>query len=230
MSRTIHVIDPHADTVIVLKNPRVDFAVCDDEGTESDTQEVDTESIPSDVEDSVEENQVVHYKVSSHHLRLASPRFASMLLKRKWQEGVPNAKDGLYHITTEYWDEEALLILLNMLHSRTVDIPREVSLELLAKIAVLVDYYECGEAIELFIERWIDRLSRLEPIIHTQGRSLSLWMCIAWVFKLPEEFMDVTHQAVHTSDREEWQNLGLPIMAFTRRFTDKYKRSKVTNF
>ena len=202
MTTAIHVIDPHADTVIVLKNPHVDFAVWDDGGDQYDIREVDTESVASEaIDDFAEEDQEVHYKVSSHHLRLASPRFASMLLKRKWQEGKPDAKDGLYHIATEHWDEEALLILLNMLHLRTRDIPRRVSLELLAKIAVLVDYYECGEAIEVFTERWINQLRRLEPILQKRGRSLTLWMCIAWVFKLSDDFTEATDQAVHSSDR-----------------------------
>lgn len=38
------------------------------------------------------------------------------------------------------WDADALLILMHIMHGQTRRVPRSVSLELLAKIAVLPDH------------------------------------------------------------------------------------------
>jgi hypothetical protein len=76
---------------------------------------------------------------------LASPWFSRALKKEGWSESDQNEKDGLIHISASDWDAEAFLILLNVLHLRNRSVPDKVSLDMLAKIAVLVDYYECDE-------------------------------------------------------------------------------------
>ncbi|KAF2790571.1 hypothetical protein K505DRAFT_282387 [Melanomma pulvis-pyrius CBS 109.77] len=152
----------------------------------------------------------IYYYVSSRHLRLASPKFESMLSSEKWTEGVPDENDGLYHISAEDWDTEALLLLLNVLHLRNRQVPRSVSLEMLAKIAVLIDYYECAEAVELCSEAWVKHLRATSPIPSEFCRDLVLWMCIAWVLRLPHEFTQTTAVAIRRAD-EEFPTLGLPI-------------------
>jgi len=54
--------------------------------------------------------------------------------------------DDCFHITGENWDEEALLILMNIIHGHTQEVPRTVDLELLTRMAEIVDYYELHEA------------------------------------------------------------------------------------
>ncbi|KAF2183283.1 hypothetical protein K469DRAFT_710815 [Zopfia rhizophila CBS 207.26] len=85
---------------------------------------------------------------------------------------------------------------MNVLHLRNRQDPRKVTLEMLAKIAVLIDYYECSEAVEIFSGMWIDELKNHTPIPRTYCRDLVLWICIAWVFRLPEQFRQVTAVAV----------------------------------
>ncbi|KAF2032554.1 hypothetical protein EK21DRAFT_87142 [Setomelanomma holmii] len=97
------------------------------------------------------------YHVSSNHLRLASAKFKRTPSKGSWKECIPSEDDGWYHIPAQDWDEESFLILLNDLHLRSHQLPQSVSLEMLAKIAVLVDYYECGEAVELLTNMWIQK-------------------------------------------------------------------------
>lgn len=95
----------------------------------------------------------VNYRVSSRHLVLASPWFKRALSEEGWSEFSRNPEDSLFHVKAADWNEEALLILLNILDLRNGKVPRAVSLEMLGKIAVLVDYYECGEALEVFTEK-----------------------------------------------------------------------------
>lgn len=54
----------------------------------------------------------------------------------------------LIHTTLEDWDREALLNVLNVLHTRNQNVPRQISLEMLDKIAIIVSYFECCEAVE----------------------------------------------------------------------------------
>ena len=135
-----------------------------------------------------------------------------MLSGGKWKEGVPNEEDGLFHINVDDWDGEAILLLLNVIHHRNRQVPRTISLEMLAKIAVLIDYYDCGEAVELCTERWVEDLKLTSPVPSEYCRDLMLWMCVAWVLKLPEEFTQTTAVAIRRED-QELSTLGLPLMS-----------------
>jgi hypothetical protein len=228
MAKIIHEIDPNADTVVILKNSNASFApwsldvVENDATTSPGTEHVDVSVLdqatspeassygPHLVDHNTLEDEV-HYRVSSRHLTLESPRFDSMLSGAQWKEGVRNEVDGLYHITAEDWDVEALLILLDVLHHRNRQIPRTISLELLAKLAVLIDYYECAEALELFTEKWVEHLKASSPVPWHFCRDLLLWMCIAWVLRLPDEFSQTTTVAFRR-DNEDFPTLGLPIV------------------
>jgi hypothetical protein len=97
---------------------------------------------------------------------------------------------------------------MNIIHGRTRKIPRWVSLETLAKIAVLVDYYECLEVVEVFSEIWITQLKKDLPKMY--AGDLILWMWISWVFRQPEEFNMTTSIAMKQS-QDPIQTLGLPI-------------------
>lgn len=54
------------------------------------------------------------------------------------------------------WDEEALLILLNVIHPQNSKLPKTMNIELLAKVAELVDFFECLEATSPCVKLWID--------------------------------------------------------------------------
>lgn len=234
MVKVIHQIDPNADTVITLKNPLVHFVVWNDHGVE----ELDaTESVPAEerpieppadepiVEQSIVEpnapenssHKEIQYHVSLSHLKLGSPHFERMLSGAKWKEGRRNENDGRYYVTVENWDEEAFLILLNVLHLRNRQVPRSVSLVMLAKIALLVDYYNCAEAVEMFTEMWVKYLKNATPIPSELCQNLVLWMYIAWVLRLPEEFTKTTAVAIKQSKHEEFPTSDLPITGFVSR-------------
>ncbi|PVH91491.1 hypothetical protein DM02DRAFT_545743 [Periconia macrospinosa] len=97
--------------------------------------------------------------------------------------------------------------------------PRSIPLLLLTKIAVLADYYNCTEAIELSTEIWVRDLKDTTPIPSNYCRNLMLWMCIAWVLRLPQEFTQTTAVAIKRSNQKELPTLALPITGFVGRST-----------
>ncbi|KAF2127448.1 hypothetical protein P153DRAFT_67816 [Dothidotthia symphoricarpi CBS 119687] len=140
---------------------------------------------------------------------LASSWFKRALTKEKWSESGRHESDGRFHVYAEDWDAEAFLIVLNIFHLRNRQVPRTVTLEMLAKVAVLVDYYECGEAIEVFTTMWLHDLKQM-PMPTTLCRELILWIWVAWTFELSEQFKLATMVAISQS-AVTIQTLGLPI-------------------
>ncbi|KAK3370952.1 hypothetical protein B0T24DRAFT_531308, partial [Lasiosphaeria ovina] len=77
------------------------------------------------------------FLVSSRHLILASPVF-KVMLTGGWKEGEKN--NGPLRGGAEDWDTEALMIVMNVLHNHYRQVLKKVSLEILAKIAVIINY------------------------------------------------------------------------------------------
>jgi hypothetical protein len=115
---------------------------------------------------------------------------------------------GSVEITVCGWDLEAFMILMDIFHCQPQNLPREVSLELLAKIGILADYYECHALVRYFVDRWINTLKEKFP--ETYSRDSMLWLWVSWVFALPTEFEKSTAMAISQSSGLI-TNLGLPI-------------------
>ncbi|KAH6622467.1 hypothetical protein C7974DRAFT_315095 [Boeremia exigua] len=174
---------------------------------ESTVQDIGAESIPT-----VDE-PIVEFRVCAGNLMSASPWFNRVLTKDGWMESNTSADDRLFHVSAEDWDEEAFFILMNVFHLRNHSIPRKITLEMLAKIAILVDYYECSESVDMFIDIWVADLRKTSPVPTTYCRDLILWMWISWNFKLSDLFREVTTVAIQKAV-EPVRNLGLPIPAW----------------
>ncbi|KAH7357590.1 hypothetical protein BKA66DRAFT_552777 [Pyrenochaeta sp. MPI-SDFR-AT-0127] len=155
------------------------------------------------------EEEEIHYHVSSRHLMLASPWFNRALTKDGWNESGRDQTDRRFHVAAEDWDPEAFLILFRIFHLRNRQVARTVTLEVLAKIAVLVDYYECAEATELFADVWIDNLKKV-TFPSTYCRDLVLWIWVSSVFNSTDLFRKATATAIKTSP-ESLRTIGLPI-------------------
>ncbi|KAJ5135222.1 uncharacterized protein N7515_004500 [Penicillium bovifimosum] len=146
-------------------------------------------------------------QVSAKHLMFASPVFKRMLTGG-WKESILYAQKGSVEVTAESWDVEALLILLRAIHGQYHLVPRELTLEMLAKVAVITDYYGCKETLCLLTDVWIKNLK--ENIPATVNRDLILWLWISWFFQLPSQFKSSTSIAMSGSNG--WiDSLGLPI-------------------
>lgn len=131
------------------------------------------------------------------------------ILTGGFEESVALLETGSVEISMEGWDVEALLIFIKIIHCRHSDIPRKLNLEMLAKIAVLLDYHECKEAVRFFSDAWISSLEEKVPN-STYSRELILWIWVSWFFRLPSHFGEATSTAMSWSIGKV-DNLGLPI-------------------
>ncbi|KPM38303.1 hypothetical protein AK830_g8273 [Neonectria ditissima] len=137
----------------------------------------DTGSKHSSTNTHVEEPPAIQIQVSSQNLMLASPVFRKML-KGPWKEGIASTSSGL--ISTSEWDEKAFVMMLDIIHGHHWDIPKSISLEILTKFAVIVDYYQCHEVVDIFVEKWLREMEKDLPTHF--GLTSVMWLCISWVF------------------------------------------------
>ena len=120
-----------------------------------------------------DEGSFIYHHVSLRHLQRVLSWFNRSLVKERWSE--LDLVDRRYEMLAHDWDEDAFLVLLNVIHLRHRRVPRTVPLGMLAEVAVLIDYYECGEAIELFTQMWIDNIRR-NAMPSTCCRDMILWI------------------------------------------------------
>jgi hypothetical protein len=87
-------------------------------------------------------------------------------------------------------------------------LPQELSLEMLAKVAVIADDYEYKRALYLMVDIWIKN-----PKIKNNpqcSRDLILWLWIAWFFELRSQFKESTFLAI-ANNEGLFDSFGLPF-------------------
>lgn len=157
--------------------------------------------------DSTGKSVKVTFLVSSRHLVLASPVFKAML-EGGWSEG--NKKDGRFRIRAEDWDVEALTVVMNVLHSHYRQVPKRVTLKMLAKIGMIVDYYKLHEAFQPMARLWMEPLKNSMPD-SSFGADATLWLSVSWVFEDETAFTSITKVAILWSPKGVEVPQGLPI-------------------
>ncbi|PON24630.1 hypothetical protein TGAM01_v206560 [Trichoderma gamsii] len=188
MEPTMHVLDPEGDTLLTLASPNPPFvtsyslwriALPQYNTWETRNKERLLWTAPDESVKIFTTDLTIKMQLSSKHLKLASDYFRTMMAGNNWKESTP--KDGFsFSVTANGWNEEALLTVMRILHGRTKVIPRTISLEKLAKIAVVIDYYNLHEAIDFSAKEWIYNLK--EPPPTSFGRTLLLRFLVSWVF------------------------------------------------
>ncbi|RBR12480.1 uncharacterized protein FIESC28_08604 [Fusarium coffeatum] len=172
----VNKIHPDADTLFILRNPGAAFPPAKFEKSWPDALPKYQTKISKSKEASVvptkHESSLVQAKSQCSELRFglsSALLFATSyefkdLLTENWNPQDPGSG---YEWTLEgwNWDGEAFLILMTILHNRTRDVPRKIDLEMFAKIAVLVDWYECLEVMDLWVDTWVTNsdVSRVKP-------------------------------------------------------------------
>jgi hypothetical protein len=145
--------------------------------------------------------------VSGRHLALASSYFEKMFSGPFAESKIDDS--GLRRVTANEWDPEAFSIILTIIHGYHRDVPKSLTVEMLAKVAMIVDYYECHEIVELHANIWITSLKLVLPTVY--GRDCILCMMISWVFSEPEIFQQMTQLALrHSGKLIEAQDIPLP--------------------
>ena len=151
------------------------------------------------------ERVVMRIQASTIHLIPASDYFATMFTSH-WKETTALGSGKPCILTVREWDLDAFVILMNIIHGHNDEVPRCIKLEMLAKIAVLVDYYKCLPTVKPFWLTWAPKL----PIPACYSRDLILWLWASWAFCEEDKFRTVSTIVVETS-RGPIRTLGLPI-------------------
>jgi hypothetical protein len=213
-------VDPDGDVILNLEYPNDPFALeCGSLPTRTQspnsTASTNNDSILNKISSLLDiaepgegdKTEVVTFRVSSRHLALASPVFKSALTGG-WKESAKT--EGEHQINTQGWDTTAFSIFLNAIHCQYRQVPRSLELEMLAKVAVIVDYYAAHQAIEILSPIWINALRPRLPTTTCHNKTIALWICISWVFGDSSAFETATKVAIHHG-RSKMTNFGLPI-------------------
>jgi hypothetical protein len=220
MESVIHKVDPYGDTLLILKNPNAPFAEGDSNVWPNSLPKYRTEKLRknerellelaiSDESDSDDNSKrEVYFQLSSKHLTFTSEYFRG-LMANNWKEA-NSSHDFAYSVTAEDWDEAALLMVMNIIHCKTKEIPHQVDLAMVAKVAVIVDYYQCSSAVRFYAEIWIKNFKKKDNSADTYGRNLLLKLFISYVFSNDSGFQKSTEIIIRES-RGPIHSLGLPF-------------------
>jgi len=152
------------------------------------------------------------FQVSSQRLSAASPVWASALADSHRQHG--RAQNI---IETEGWDVEAISALLDVIHMRSSHVDRTFTLDLLAKVAVLVHHYKCHDAVREAVSVWFDETSKgggsktaVSPGSKKDQEEAVKELFVAWEFSRPELFTRTALRVIYTLDGA-METMGLPF-------------------
>ncbi|UKZ66010.1 uncharacterized protein TrAtP1_007193 [Trichoderma atroviride] len=153
MNPTLHKLDPTGDTHLTLLNPNPPFAAyitllenampqhnTPYEAWEANNNERRLWNAPVESQFNGSITGFIQMQLSSKHLQLAFDYFSKMMANKNWKESIP--KDGFsFSATASGWNGEAFLTVMRILHAKTTMLPQIINLEMLAKVAVIIDYY-----------------------------------------------------------------------------------------
>lgn len=140
----------------------------------------------------------VYCIVSSRHLMLAS-RYFETLLGGDYSEARNLRANGHVEIPMLSEDFDTMTILLNIIHGASRKVPRQVTLEVLSRLAVLVSKLGMLETVEFFSDTWIDHLqgAGLPKVYNVDVLPL---LFVFWVFDRPKEFKGMTKMTQRESN------------------------------
>ncbi|EWY92513.1 hypothetical protein FOYG_06061 [Fusarium oxysporum NRRL 32931] len=216
MAVVTHDIAPDGDICIVLQKPNTQSVVpivnLRQYGTDPPQyyQDVPSVDVPVWHSPALKDKKAAEYRfrVSSHHLTAVSPMFRSML-KGPWKESAaPNAATSsdssdqtpaapaIREISATDWNIHALITVLNIIHGRHNEVPRQVSIKFIVDVAVIVNYYECAESVTLAAELW--RAGVTVP--ETYGKKSIMLLFVSWVFSWTKMFSSMAHLVLEQGD------------------------------
>ncbi|KAG6082768.1 hypothetical protein E4U15_002265 [Claviceps sp. LM218 group G6] len=177
-------------------SPSIDPNVPIEREMKSDSAEKDLDTDSQETPQENSDRHEVEFRLSSRHLALASPVFKAML-SGFWKESAPSSDqdNGLakpwsplqsgsscqvrYELTATEWVVKDFLLLMNIVHGHSGQVPYSIDLETLARMSVLVDYYQCQEVTKFAVGLWIGKIPRLP---RQYGRDCVAWIFVSWVF------------------------------------------------
>ncbi|KAL9571890.1 hypothetical protein ACKAV7_003879 [Fusarium commune] len=167
MSNTCVAIDPNGDTLVILATKQ------DPPPSKEPTEPAGTNESLTFIEK--------HFLCSQKHLTLASRR-ASKLFSSAFKEA-SKQDDGLYHWNFgDVFDVQAFEVVLKIIHGKTRGVPQNAELDLLSKIASIVDDLECYDALSFCTERWLSSYGKLYTLPEGMDKKLAQLILVSFVF------------------------------------------------
>ncbi|KAL5616019.1 hypothetical protein FOBRF1_004767 [Fusarium oxysporum] len=228
MAVVTHDIAPDGDICIVLQKPNTQSVVpivnLRQYGTEPPQyyQDVSSVGVPVWHSPALKDKKAAEYRfrVSSHHLTAVSPMFSCML-KGPWKESAaPDAATSsdswdqtpaataIREISATDWNIHALITVLNIIHGRHNEIPRQVSIKFIVDVAVIVNYYECAGSVTLAAELWRAGVN----VPETYGKKSIMLLFVSWVFSWTKMFSSMAHLVLEQGEGSEHADTrNLPI-------------------
>jgi len=155
--------------------------------------------------------------VCSKAMKRVSPVFKAMLSRGTFKEGIELLDTGTVEVPLLDDNVEAMIIALDIIHSRNRRVPRQVDFDTLFNLMILADKYQMVEAIEAYSTGWAASLRAELPRKYETGTEseqvVHKWIAISWVFELPEEFQKMTELVERncTASLRDRIQEGLPI-------------------
>ncbi|KAM0514092.1 hypothetical protein ACHAPE_007182 [Trichoderma viride] len=217
MQSITHKVDPNGDTLLILRNPNAPFggdaavwanALCKHRPEKLRRNERELKLLAQAKQETPDGPQEVQFQLSSEHLRRTSGYFQA-LMANNWKEA-SSSPDFVYSVTAEDWDEAALLMVMKIIHCQTSEIPQVIDSEMVAKIAVIVDYYQCRKVVDTYAKTWVQNLDAKELTFCGYGRKLLLRLFVSHYFSNDVDFNRCTHIIIRES-RGPIHSLGLPF-------------------
>lgn len=143
--------------------------------------------------DAFDDENTVRIRVSSKHLTLASSYF-KRCLGPDMTEGQTLKTVGHVELPLKELDPEAMLAVMTIMHGFFRRVPKSVDLDLVVRIAIIVDYLDCAEIVEPFKTSWIDGLKAGIPV--TFSAELVRWLFVCCVFRDKERFSTVSSRII----------------------------------
>jgi hypothetical protein len=201
MSSNLHTFDPDGDLVLILSKPQKTTDTANQKAPENPTGPTKKKRKRGAATHNalLVEAEKVCTVVSSKHLILASPIFKVMLSGR-FREGLRRNAAGQMEVDLPDDDHAVMTVVLNLIHGRNRLVPKQVDLEMLTRLATLVDKYQMIEAVESLSDVWIDNLLAKEKLPGGNGinqkQCIQRWIAVAWVFRREKEFSKITAAAM----------------------------------
>ncbi|KAH7173101.1 hypothetical protein DER46DRAFT_551702 [Fusarium sp. MPI-SDFR-AT-0072] len=198
MSNTRVAIDPNGDTLVILATKQ------DPPPSNELTKLAGTTESPTFIEK--------HFLCSQKHLTLASRR-ASKLFSSGFKEA-SKQDDGLYHWNFgDVFDVQAFEVVLKIIHGKTRGVPQAAELDLLSKIASIVDDLECYDALSFCTESWLAPYGSLfYTLPERMDKTLAQLILVSFVFANKRIFRKCIQRAARYTC-EGMPTFDLPIRA-----------------
>ncbi|KAF5628784.1 hypothetical protein F52700_7876 [Fusarium sp. NRRL 52700] len=182
---------------------------------------------------------VVNVPDTSSGLELPKAQVFRKMLTGSWKESAPagttlpktpaeaTEASAVREISTTGWDVHAFFTVLRIMHGCNRQVPEVVSISFFVDVAVIVDYYECADAVAIAANLWkTDILTSKGERSPMQEKASVMWLWIAWVFAWPSEFCAAAYRQVYYSQGlDPIDPHDLPVAMLLEKLEEKRKWS-----